>query len=335
MKPAFLFCFMSILHGTFAIAQWETVAPLPEGNGGFLAGCVGGKIIVAGGTNWSNDVKHWLDKVWIYDPAANQWSAGPSLPHSLAYAAFASDGTHLYFAGGADGKKARDEVYVLGTDLKLREIGRLPHPIAFASGAPHDGKFHVLGGTPDMDDWTKATADSQVVSTQSGKISTLSPLNALGHGFGIPAVVTLDDKMFVFTGAWQATSNSEALNIAEGFSYDFAKGQWHAIRSYPKAVRGLAAVALDEHRVYLAGGYGTDAEGFLSEAFIYHTDTDRYTPAPPIPSSNCTTLVQCGGWVYVLGGEDKKKHRTAQCFRVSVQALTSPYSPHPPGGSRR
>jgi N-acetylneuraminic acid mutarotase len=276
-----------------------------------------------------------LNKVWAYDPVTNRWTAGPPLPHPVAYAACASDGTHLYFAGGADGRKARDEVYALGADLKFKEVGRLPHPTVFSSGAWDDGKLQVLGGTPDVEDWTKVTHDLRGADLATGKVSVLSPLAELHHGIGIAAVVTISGKMFVFTGAWQATADDGVSNITEAFCYDFAKRQWHAILSYPKAVRGLAAVALGGQRIYLAGGYGSDEEGFLSEAFIYHTDTDRYTPALPIPFSAGTTLLQCGEWVYVLGGEDLKKHRTAQCFRISAQQLTLPYNPHLPADSRR
>jgi N-acetylneuraminic acid mutarotase len=314
---------MVTLQTTALVAQWESIAPLPEGNGGFMAGCVGGKIVIAGGTNWRHEVKHWLDKVWVYDPNANEWSAGPSLPHPVAYAACACDGAHLYFAGGGDGKSARNEVYALGADLKIKEIGRLPHPIAFPGGAWANEKLYVLGGIPGIDDWTKTTSGLLVADLRLGKISTLASLAELGHGFGIPAVAAAGGKIFAFTGAWLPFSTAEVSNIAEAFSYDLAKGQWHSIRPYPKPVRGLAAVALDECRIYLAGGYGSDDEGFLSEGLIYHADTDRYTPAQPIPFSNCTTIVRCGDWIYLLGGEDKKRHRVAQGFRIRTEALGS------------
>jgi N-acetylneuraminic acid mutarotase len=90
---------------------------------------------------------------------------------------------------------------------------------------------------------------------------------------------------------------------------------------FPKAVRGVAAVGLDGHRVYLAGGYGTDEEGFLAQAWIYHQDTDSYPQATALPMAICTTLVKCGDLIYALGGEDQKKHRSAQCFKISAAAL--------------
>src|SRR5688500_9107294 len=96
---------IALMHVTSLQADWEPVAPLPQPNGGFMAGCVGGKIIIAGGTNWKDDTKQWLDELHAFDPATNTWSAGGKLPHPLAYAACASDGSKLYFAGGADGTR--------------------------------------------------------------------------------------------------------------------------------------------------------------------------------------------------------------------------------------
>ena len=109
--------------------------------------------------------------------------------------------------------------------------------------------------------------------------------------------------------------------MAEASAYDFAAQSWRSIRPFHKPVRGLNVITLDEKRVYLSGGYGTDAEGFLDEAFVYDTETDRYRPAKPMPFKALTCLVRCGGYLYALGGEDKKKHRTDQCWRVKVEEL--------------
>lgn len=312
---------MVALHATALQADWESIAPLPQPNGGFVAGCAGGKIVIAGGTNWPDGTKHWLDAVHVYDPAANQWSTGPALPHPLAYAAAASDGTRLFLAGGADGKSARKEVYALDARLHLEKLGELPEPLSFAGAAFHDGKLLALGGTPDPDDWSKATADLREISLPSCKVRNLPPLTALGHGIGIPAVVTAGERILTFSGAWLNPSTKEVTNIGKAFAFDTATESWQAIAPFHKPVRGLNAVALDAHRVYLAGGYGTDAEGFLGEAFIYDAASDRYTPAKPLPFKALTSLILCGDYVYALGGEDKKQHRTDQSWRIRANEL--------------
>lgn len=81
---------------TSAHAVWEKLPPLPAPAAGFMAASVNGKIIIAGGTNWRDGVKRWLDSVWLFDPATGEWQIGPALPHPVAYAAFAGDDPSLF-----------------------------------------------------------------------------------------------------------------------------------------------------------------------------------------------------------------------------------------------
>ncbi|MFA6543309.1 MAG: hypothetical protein WCS99_02715 [Limisphaerales bacterium] len=304
-------------------ASWESLPPLPEPNGGCMAGCAGGKIVVAGGTNWRDGVKRWLDTVWLFDPAINQWRTGPALPHPLAYAAFASDGARLYFAGGADGRQGRKETYAIDEHFKLTHHGDLPQPVVFGGGAIRDGRLNLLGGTPDPDDWSKVTANLQAVNLADGKSSPLPPLSGLSHGIGIPAVAVAGGVLYTFTGAWLDPANQQVHNLSDAFAHNGTGNSWRRLAPYPKSARGVSAVALDERHIYLAGGYGTDEEGFLTTAFVYDVRKNQYQPATPLPFAACTCLVECGGFVYALGGEDKKKHRTAACFRIRISDLTA------------
>lgn len=317
----FLPSLMALLNLTALSADWESLPPLPEPNGGCMAGCVNNRLIIAGGTNWKDGTKRWLDKVHVFDPATKQWSAGPSLPHPLAYAAFASDGTSLFIAGGADGTRGRNEVYALRANLDLKKLGELPQPSVFAACSIHRNGLRILGGTPDPDDWSKAVSDFLTFDFGTRGTTSTAPLTALHHGLGLPAVAAAGNRLFSFTGAWLNPATQQVGNLAESFAHDFATNSWRAIAPFPKAVRGLSAVALDEKHIYLAGGHGTDEEGFLSEAFLYEVDADRYTPAKPLPLTALTCLVKCGDFLYVLGGEDAKKHRTAQCWRLRVDEL--------------
>lgn len=312
---------LAAMHVTTLHADWEPTAPLPEPNGGFMAGVVAGKIIVAGGTNWKEGTKQWLDKVHVYDPATNRWTHGPALPHPIAYAAFASDGTRLYMAGGADGTQGRREVHALDADLKLTKVGELAKPTVFAGGALLNDRLCLIGGTPNPDDWSKAVSGLYTVDLQTGTPSTAVPITGLTHGLGIPAVTVAGGRLFSFTGAWLDSGSNEVRNMADTFVHDFAKGSWNAAAPYPQAVRGLAAVALDDNQIYLAGGYGKDAEGFLNKAFVYEVKADRHLPAKTLPFTAATCLVLCDGFVYALGGEDEKKHRTAQCWRIRTTEL--------------
>lgn len=301
-------------------ATWEKLSPLPEPAAGFVAGCVNGKIIVAGGTNWRDGVKRWLDTVWLFDPTTSQWTLGPKLPHSVAYAAFASDGTRLYFAGGADGKQGRKEIYALDDQLQLTRLGDLPQPVVYGAGALRNGQLRIFGGTPDPDDWTKGSNHLHAVDLTTGSTTTLAALKDLPNPIGIPTVTTIGSQLYTFTGAW-ADASQQAHNVADAFQHDSASNTWKKLAEYPEAIRGVFSVPLDEHQIYLAGGYGTDAEGFVAKAWIYDLRTNQYTPASPLPFSVNTTLVKRGDHIFLLGGEDQKKHRSAACWRIRVSDL--------------
>lgn len=289
-----------------------------------MAGRLGNKIVVAGGTNWRDDMKRWLKEVWVYDPAKNQWAAAPALPHPLAYAAFASDGTRFYLAGGTDGKQASSELYALDEQLQLQRVGELPQTAIYAGGAVHGGRLLLVGGTPDPDDWGKVSADVRAVDVKTGKASALARLTGLTHGIGIPAVATTANHLYVFGGGWLDPADGQVRNVANAFACDFTSNAWRAVAPYPTTVRGLSAVALDDHRIYLAGGYGTDQEGFLAAGYLYETDSNRYVPAPALPFAALTCLVKCGEFVYAIAGEDKQKHRTDACWRIKLSELSPP-----------
>ena len=303
---------------------WEKQPPLPQPASGFVAGCVNGKIVVAGGTNWPGGVKRWLDSVAIFDPAKQAWRTGTKLPHPVAYAAFASDGSRLCFAGGGDGTRAHKEVYSLDEDLKLAHIADLPEPVMYTSGAIREGVLHVLGGIDDPEDWTHSHARHYGVTLADGKVTALAPLNELRNGVRLPALCMAAGKIFSFTGSW-FDGAVQVRNLADAFACD---ENWTAIHSYPLAARGVAAVQLDDTHIYLSGGFGAD-EGFLSRAWIYEVRSNRYVPAAAQPITATTCLVKCGEHVYFLGGEDLQKHRTAACYRIRVSELLASIKPEP------
>lgn len=301
-------------------ATWEAVPPLPEPAAGFAAGSVNGKIIVTGGTNWRDGQKRWLDTVWLFAPETNEWTLGPKLPHSVAYSAFASDGTRLCFAGGADGKQGRKEIYALDGNLQLHQLGDLPTPVVFAGGAMSQGRLFIFGGMTDPDDWSTGSNQLIEVDVSEGCAANLGSLKPLQHPLGIPALIASASGIHSFTGAWVDESKT-AHNAADAFTHSIADKSWQKIAAYPEAIRGVFGVQLDEHRLYLAGGYGDAAEGFVAKAWIHDLRTNRYTPAAPLPLKVNTTLVRCGEFIYLLGGEDQMKHRSAACWRIRIQDL--------------
>ena len=315
-------CVLSLLTSACGFAaEWQQIASLPEPNGGFMAGAIGSRIVVAGGTNWQNDTKRWLRTTWVLDPTTSHWQPGPDLPHPLAYAACASDGNTLWIAGGTDGVAGRTEIWSLNASLQLTRIGDLPEPALYAGGAIVGNRLQLLGGTPEIDGWGKVTSSSRAVDLRSGQIVPGNSLPGLPGGIGIPALAAAGNRLFSFGGAWLDPVSSEVTNVAAAFEQDSARNRWKAVASLPRPVRGLSAVALDRRTIYLAGGYGSDEDGFLKSAFVYDVEQDCYHPAVPLPFAALTCLVPCDAYVYAIAGEDRQKHRTAVCWRIPAATL--------------
>jgi len=111
------------------------------------------------------------------------------------------------------------------------------------------------------------------------------------------------------------------VNHANAHAYDTAARRWSPLPPLPSPNRGLTAVVLDPRRIYLAGGYVSDETGFVSETFIFDPEKPGYRSTTPLPYSGMVTLVRLGEWVYCLGGEDRKRHRSAAVHRIRAAEL--------------
>jgi len=288
-------------------AEWEPIAPLPEPNGGMICYADGEDIIVAGGTNWENDTKHWLTKRWCFD---STWKPLSPLPAPLAYATVAGNFT----AGGSDGQKSLDAILEWKADRPPRQLARLPHPVTLAGAGFAGDRLFVIGGTADIAELSTVTA--RCFEWRDG----LKSLPDYPAGpTALVAVAAGKRSVFAFTGATWDVASKQVVNRNAAFAFDLAKRAWKPIRPYPFAARGVAAVPLDEKQIFLAGGYKN--EGFTDESFIYNIASDRYEPGVRLPICGMVHLVKTREWLWVLGGEDRPKHRSAACWRIRLSEL--------------
>ncbi len=315
----------AVTVATFALtmnsiaANWEPLAPLPEPNGGSVCGAVGDQIVLAGGTMWKNDVKHWLSRIYAYDPKSNAWREAGSLQAPLAYAAAGEDAGTLWFASGSSGTNTHTAVWKLERNLAPTSAFTLGSGFVLAGSAVVDSTLYVLGGTEDMNHIERATNSFLAIDLRSGRTTKLPDYPE--PSFITGATAACGNRLFAFAGArWDMTSNTVA-NLSSAHAFDTVAKRWEKLASFPYEVRGLTALALDGSRILLAGGYKNDAEEFTDEAFIYDTDTGSYTPTRPLPYKAMVSLVKSGDWVYCLGGEDRKKHRSDAIFRIRVADL--------------
>lgn len=300
-------------------AGWEQRAPLPVPNGGFVAAALGGRIVVAGGTTWDGDTKRWLDRLWSYDPATDRWSEAGRLPAALAYPASAQVGDTLWWAGGSSGDTTYRALWMLDRDLTPRLVSRLTEGFVNAAAAPVGLELHVIGGTDDQAALDRVSRRFRSIDLKTGRVTELPPYPESGFTTGT-AIATVG-RVLVFGGArWDATART-VINHAVAHAYDTRTRQWSALPPLPRPNRGITAISLDPRRIYLAGGYENDEVGFVSSAVIFDPENPGYRPAAPLPYAGMVTLVKLGDWIYCLGGEDRKRHRSAAVHRIAAEKL--------------
>ncbi len=306
-------------------AEWEKLPPLPAPNGGFVCGTDFQKIYVIGGTNWEGGKKNWLSSAWAYDPLNSEWKPLDDLKSPLAYAVSGTLNTPIsnpasfHFAGGTNGTGVSELMQAVnGTGFKLMRV-EMPLNTVLSSGGIVRDKMIIAGGTHDAAKLSHLSKTTWAIDLRSGGVTRLADYP--GSAFGTAASATGGGQLFVFGGAsWDFKSES-VVNIETAYALRVKTNEWRKLHILPYAVRGLTGASLSSQFIYLAGGFKNDAEGFTDEALLYDITKDEYRPAKPLPYKAMVALVVCDGYLYCLGGEDKKQSRTDACYRIGTEEL--------------
>lgn len=330
--------FLLLALATSHAAGWEKLPPLPAPNGGFITGSDHGRIIVAGGTNWKDGKKNWLAGVHSFDPGTLKWQALTALDRPVAYAVSGlrpvmskgAPSSALVFAGGVDGEGMQPKVQALEDDHFTSRRAAIPARTVLAAGGVHGRTLVMSGGAPDTIQLAKACRDTWALD-----LETLDVMPKAPHP-GTPFVTAasaldLSGRLYVFGGGTWDEKAQAVVNLDQACAFEMSKDTWKKLAPLPYAARGMSAVALSRAKpeggsvvqtlIYVAGGYKSDTEGFTDQAFIYHPAKDTYLPAPPLPYKAMVSLVLSDGYVYCLGGEDKKQSRTDAFYRIKASEL--------------
>lgn len=313
MKPLLTLVALALASNTLAAEGWQQLPPVPEPNGGFIYGEQDEKVVVLGGTNWRDGVKRWLASVHVFDPQTMRWEKRAPLSDPIAYAVSGKVDGRLVWAGGTNGQRSVRAVATLGSRVSA---DALPAELVLSAGGVIGESALIVSGTDDAAELARLTRATLAVNVKTGAIEKLPDFP--GQPTGVAASAVLGGQLFVFGGAhW----NGGVVNTTDAFTFTLATREWRKLAPLPFAVRGMTVIALDDRRLYLAGGYKSDADGFTDEAFFYDVQADRYTPAPRLPYRAMVALVKCGEFLYAFGGEDRQKSRTDQCWRIRVAEL--------------
>jgi N-acetylneuraminic acid mutarotase len=307
-----------------AAAFWEPLPSLPVGIAGFAATANGAGITVAGGTTWEGDQKLTLDRRWEWPFGGGGWLEREPLPRPYAHGAAGRHENRLVLAAGSDGFMMRNDVIAIPDRGRPNVIGALTEPAAYCASAVAGNMLYVLGGARDIGDLTTLGSSFHAFDLQTGSSESLPayPGGPVMHA----RLAVIPNRILVFPGGTYDTTHRRAINQSAVWSYTFDKRRWTRLKDYPFAVRGLAVCTLEAGgHIFAAGGYrsttGNDPQ-MTGACFVYDVMADRYDPLPPLPyAAMLMETVRDHEFVYVLGGEDRSRHRATQVFRASIAAL--------------
>jgi N-acetylneuraminic acid mutarotase len=187
----------------------------------------------------------------------------------------------------------------------------VPNGRAQASALTMGNLLYVIGGLSDGNDFHTATDSVITCSPGSGGVWTKS--KPLPNPLALASAVSINHKIYLFGG--MGPRGGDLVDYADASCFDPNENAWINLAPMPRARRGAAAVAIDARHILIVGGC-RNVKGepvMLSDALLFDTETNQYQPCAPLPyAALCEQAVIDGNNVYVIGGEDKPRHRTAR-----------------------
>jgi N-acetylneuraminic acid mutarotase len=231
----------------------KTAAALPEALHHTAASSYNGKIYVVGGYTapWSPS-----NKLFIYDPVQNSWQEGRPMPTARGALNVNFVGGILYAIGGSsDRPLGSNEAYDPSNDTWTSKA-LMPTARHHAGSAVVDGKIFVIGGRisgsleniavneaydTERDQWI--TNLEAMPSKRSGIAAAAAPAATAANASSINA-----SNIYVFGGE----EPSKTFNNNE--RYDVTTNAWTSEPPMPTERHGLAAVYVEEDKIYVIGG---------------------------------------------------------------------------------
>jgi len=293
--------------------DWQALPPLLQAVGGHMSVWCDGKLFILGGTDWKDGTKSTFSNVWTYSPKEKVWMSFPSLPQPLAYGVAKSTFEGILVLGGLNQGKASSQIYQITFGNNKSDwlpLNPFPFPMAFSGGGVIKEKIYVLGFIADSQDHQSAGAklySHNLEDNASKWVQLPSPPSDVQTNF---ASASTKDALYIFGG--MAIKGDSVKNSDEAWVYYPTAREWKRLHSLPIAARGIAACAISERYILLAGGY---SDTFLNQVLLYDCKNNIYSKLTPLPyAAMGMQMVYVKDCVYVSGGEDAPRHRSNLFF---------------------
>lgn len=215
------------------------------------------KIYVIGGIGAASE-----SKVQIFDPAANTWTMGMSVPSALASGSGNSvlHKGKIYYCGGIQKSVTINMCGVYDIALNTWDLSMMPMP-AGRNHAAHvtDGrKMYVIGGRTGGNNIGTGFSDIQVYDFATANWTVLSDTGE-ADSFpyprgGMGGAIYHGDSIYVFGGESNDVKGSTSTKVFTRVDiFNIATGKWREGETMPWGLHGLWP-AMYNGKVYIPGG---------------------------------------------------------------------------------
>jgi N-acetylneuraminic acid mutarotase len=231
--------------------SWSARAPLPVDASGVDAVALGDRIYVPGGSDDTEtpfDGGTFLNSLYIYDPGANTWSPGASMPVSLAFAsAVALDGKLYVIGGELDNGSYSDALYVYDPDGDSWSQGAtMSEARAYAGAGVAGGQIYVAGGYAG-EDVTRDSLEIYDPVADTWRAGPDLPTTLASTGSSV-----VEDRYLILTGGGNMLLGKYNCS-RNAWAFDVVTAHWFPLPDLNRCLYGTQVTG-DGHDLYMVGG---------------------------------------------------------------------------------
>jgi len=258
-----------------------------------------GKLYVVGGKTSSG---HQSTMV-IYDPAADRWAAGASLPAAypaVENPAVAAYNGKLYVFGGSTGPfsgAVANAAVFNPANSSWTMLAAMPTARGGATAQAINGKLYVVGG---MDGNGASLASVEVYNPANNTWSSATPLGTRRDN---PGSATFGGTLYIFGGRTRDANDTEVDGtLATVEMYDPGTNTWTSRAPMPTGRRTMVVGTLNG-RAQVMGGERTSTGGTFPQNEEYEPTTDSWVSLTPMLTARHGAVAgTINGTIYVVGG---------------------------------
>lgn len=263
--------------------RWQTLMPLPEARHHIALAEANGLIYGIGG--FSGGFPFWRAQasVFVYDPRADGWSTGPSLPLPRAEGIAVNAGGRVYAIGGRAAATPGASHFDEHVDTPRGDVLD-----------PASGQWTRIADAP-------SARNSAAAAVIGGKIYVVGGRQARK----------------------QADGSLRQVNVATLEVYDPARNRWTVKAPMPQAQGGLAAAAFGGRLYAFGGEQWIPQQKVFAESWVYDPDRDTWSPLPPLPTPrHGLGAATVGNRIFLIGGGEAVGGGKASPVHEALEILT-------------